>query len=260
MKPTLLLFGFALSALAGNGTGHAEEARASVYVVDRSAAQAAMGGACLPYTPAEKPGPSREVLAIAKGPVGSTVFMIAFDREAPHLGLAPVVSEQSESSKPARFPAEGSTWTYEKATGPVDLYVGVFDKADPELAKLTEYAEWLSDALKEKNEVDVLLHTEVIQKRLANLLRQRSVTDYRVKFEDSLSSLRLTSSSKAAITRGSTDPIVDPTKREPKASVAAVRRGLKTLDDEWREDSRAIPYGPGTPGILVFPIATPLFP
>ena len=122
MKPSSLLCGLALFALAGNGICYAEEALASVYVVDRSAEHAAMGGACLPYTPAEKAGPSREVLSIAKGPVGSTIFMIAFDRETPHLGLAPVVAEQTETTKPARFPAEGSTWTFEKTTGPSFLF------------------------------------------------------------------------------------------------------------------------------------------
>ncbi len=258
MKTVVPIAALAFLVAAGPAALRGEEAHASLYVVDRSEEFAETGGACLPYSPEEKAGPSREILAIAKGLPGSTIFMIAFDRDAPYLGLAPVLVEQTEDSKPARFPGEGGVWPYERTPALVELFVAVFDKADPELAKIAEYAEWLGDALKEKNEVEALLHAEVIKKRLSNLLRQRSVDDYRVKFGDGLSSLRLPPSSKAAVTRGTpSDPLLDPSKREPKASLAAVRRGLKTLDEEWREDSRPIPYGLASPGILVFPVTPP---
>lgn len=259
MKPTALLFGLTCFTLAGSPHVRAGEAHASVYVVDQASEFAETGGACLPYSPQEKTAASREILGIAKGPSGSTVFMIAFDRESPHLGLAPVIATQGEDSKPVRFPAEGSSWPFEKFSRPVDLYVAVFDSADPELAKLTEYAEWLTDALKEKDEVNALLHAEAIQKRLSNLLRQRRVEDYRVKYGDEVTSLRVPPSSKAAVTRGSKpDPLLEGGARTPKSPVAAVRRGLKTLDREWREDARVIPFAAGNPGVLVFPITTPL--
>ena len=259
MKPLLLLLGSTCSAFIASPRLEAGEAHASVYVVDRSEEYSGMGGACLPYSPQEKTAPAREILGIAKGPAGSTVFMIAFDRGSPHLGLAPVIVAQGEDSKPARFPAEGASWPFERFSGPIDLYVAVFDSADPELAKLGEYAEWLTDALKEQDEVNALLHAEAIQKRLSNVLRQRRVEDYRVKYGDELTSARVAPSSKAAVTRGTpSDPLLDASKRAPKSPVAAVRRGLKTLDSEWREDARVIPFAPGAPGVLVFPITTPL--
>lgn len=258
MKPIFLLFGLS-SAFIASPLLTADEAHASVYVVDRSSEFSEMEGACLPYSPQEKTATAREILAIAKGPAGSTVFMMAFDRETPHLGLAPVIVAQGEDAKPVRFPAEGGSWPFEKFSRPVDLYVAVFDSADPELAKLSEYSGWLTDALQEKDEVNALLHAEAIQKRLSNLLRQRRVEDYRVKFGDGLTSARVAPSSKAAVTRGTpTDPLLDGVKREPLSTVAAVRRGLKTLDKEWRQDARVLTFAPGAPGVLVFPITTPL--
>ncbi len=257
MKTSLPLLGMTCLALAGRITDGADEARVSLYVVDRSAEFAETGGACLPYTPQEAPGPHREILAIAKGPPGSTVVMLALDRGAPHLGLAPVVSAQDEASQPVRFPAAGSTWPFTEAPDRVELHVAVFHQADPEVARIAEYAGWLDEALKAKNEVEILLHAEAIQKRLANLLRQRNVDEYRVKFGDGFSSLRLPPSSKAAVTRGGTDSLLESAKREAKSPIAAVRRGMKTLDDEWLQDSRVIPVAPAAPGMLVFPIAAP---
>jgi hypothetical protein len=259
MKPTAFLFGLTCITLAGSPQARAGEAHASVYVVDRASEFAETGGACLPYSPQEKTAASREILGIAKGPAGATIFMMAFDRDSPHLGLAPIIAAQSEESKPIRFPAEGTSWPFDKFSRSVDLYVAVFDSADPELAKLAEYAEWLNDALKEKDEVNALLHAEAIQKRLSNLLRQRRVEDYRVRYGDEITSSRLPPSSKAAVTRGNKpDPLIDGDKRAPKSPVAAVRRGLKTLDGEWRQDARVIPFTVGNPGVLVFPITTPL--
>ena len=259
MKPIFLLLGLTCSAFIASPRLYAGEAHASVYVLDRSSEFSEMEAACLPYSPQEKTAAAREILGIAKGPAGSTIFMIAFDRESPHLGLAPVIVAQGEDAKPVRFPAEGAAWPFEKFSRPVDLYVAVFDSADPELAKLTEYAEWLTDALKERDEVNALLHAEAIQKRLSNLLRQRRVEDYRVKFGEELTSARVAPSSKAAVTRGNpSDPLLDAAKRAPKSSVAAVRRGLKTLDSEWRQDARVLSFAPGAPGVLVFPITTPL--
>lgn len=238
----------------------AGEARVSVYVLDRALDTERTGGACLPYSPQVKTGPSREILALAKGPPGSTVFMMAFDRDAPHLNLAPVLAGQTESSEAARFPAEGATWPFTGVAATVDLYVAVFEKGDPQLAKFTEYADWLNDALREANEVDVLLHAEAIRKRLSRILRERSVEDYRVKFGDGMSSLRLPPSSKAAVTRGPTDPLIKKGDRIPKSPLAAVRRGLKTLHEEWQQDSRPLDFGLAKPGVLVFPISTPVMP
>ncbi|MCB1202660.1 MAG: hypothetical protein KDN18_00255 [Verrucomicrobiae bacterium] len=238
----------------------ADEARASVYIVDKAKAYEETGGACLPYAPGEFPLATREILGIAKGPPGSTLVMMAFDRDAPHLGLAPVVAEQTADSKPARFPAEGSSWPYDKAHATVDLYIAVFDNQDPELAKISEYSEWLAEALAKNDEVTALLHAEVIQKRFSNLLRQRNVEEYRVKFGDGLTSLKAPPSAKAAVTRGTPDPLLDEIPRLPSVPIAAVRRGLAKLDEEWREDSRAISFAPGSPGILVFPVSTPIAP
>lgn len=259
MKIHLLVPLLFIAVVSGSLQLAAEEAKAAVYVVDRSPKFEEMGGACLPYTPEEATGAAREILALAKGPPGSTLLMIAFDGDSPHLGLAPVVAEQGEETSATRFPAEGSVWPFESPQRAVDLYIAVFDRGDPQLERIAEYAEWLADALGETNEVDALLHAEAIQKRLSNLLRLRSAGDYRVKYGD-LASLRIPPTSKAAVTRGTSTSEDGLGKREPKTAIAGVRRGLKNLDDEWSEDGRPIPFGLAMPGILVFSISTPSAP
>lgn len=257
MKTALLSAAVAFTCIPGVFRASAEEGLASVYVVDKSAEFEGTGGACLPYTSSEMPGANREILAIAKAPADSSVFFFAVNRDAPHLGLAPVIAEQTKDSVAARFPGEGQTWAFDKPGTPVELYVAVFEKADPDLAKIAEYSEWLTEALGKNDEVEALLHTEAILKRLSNVLRQRRVEDYRVKYDESLSSVRVPPSSKAAITRGTTESAAKSGDRFPKASLAAVRRGLKTLDAEWKQDGRKIDYGPGQPGVLVFSITAP---
>lgn len=259
MKPTATVLGLLCFAFLGNPRVHAGEAHASVYVVDRADEFAGTGGACLPYSSQQRTSASREILAIAEGPAGSSIFMIAFDREYPHLGLAPVIAAQGEESKPVRFPAEGSSWPFRTFSRPVDLYVAIFDSADPELAKLAEYAGWLTDALKQKDEVNVLLHAEAIRARLAALLRRGRIQDYRVNYGEELTSLREPPSSKAGVTRSQKpDPVLDGAKRASQSRSVEVRRGLKTLEAEWREDARVIPFAAPNPGLLIFPITTPI--
>lgn len=256
MKASLLLTGFALALSAASSTLRADEACASVYVVDRSEEFAATEGACLPYGAQEKPGPRREILSLAGGPAGSTVFMAAFAGDAPHLGLPPVLAAQTEDAKPVRFPAEGARWPFETAGTPVDLFVAVFDKADPELTKLAEYSAWLAEALEAKNETEILLHSEAIKKRLNHLVRQQGGGELSSKLGGAITAPRVASSSKAATTRGGAISTGFPGKRGPNASVAATRLGLKTLDNEWRDDSRPIAFGLASPGVLVVPIAS----
>lgn len=249
-----------LVALAASES-RGEEARAMVYVVDRAPEFAGMEGACVPYGPAEATGKDREILAIAKAPAGSTVLMIAFDRDLPHLGLAPAFAEQTEDSRPLRFPVEGAKWPYDDAAPPVDLYVAVFAKGDPNLERLSEYVEWMGEALADKDPETAALHALAIKNRLSQLLRQRSAEDYRAKYSDPITdAIRLAPSSKAAVTRGTTGLAPEAAVRAPKSPVAAVRRGLKTLDSEWREDARLIPYSPASPGLFVFPVTTPAAP
>lgn len=249
----LLPFVFAGSAMVRAG-----EAQVSLYVVDRSPEHAESGGVCLPYTPAEKAGSQCDVLAIAQGSAGSTLLIIAFDGDILHRDLAPVLSEQTGDSKPVRFPDGEASWTHSGATRPVELYVAVFDNADPNLARIAESVEWLSEALEEKAETEILLHAGTVKKRLSNLLRQKSAAEYQAKFGEG-DAPRVAPASKAAVTRGQTEGslLFGPDKRDPKATVAAVRRSFKTLDDEWREDSRAIAFDRSSPGVLVFPVTPP---
>jgi len=255
MKPTAFVLGLLCFAFPGNPRIHAVEARAAVYVVDRDDEFAGAGGACLPYSTREKTTASREILAIAEGPAGSTLFMIAFDREYPHLGLGPVIAAQGKEPKPVRFPAEGAPWPFRTFSRPVDLYVAIFDSADPELAELAASAGWLTDALKQKDEVNVLLHAEAIRARLAVLVRRGRVEDYRVNYGEELTSLRQPPSSKAGVTR-SHKP--DPVSNGAKRANPGVHRGLKTLEAEWRQDARVIPFAAPSPGLLIFPITTPI--
>jgi hypothetical protein len=244
MNAPLLLNGFAFALLVAPSVLRSDEARASVYVIDRSGEFAATGGSCLPFSALEKPGPKREILSLAKGPAGSTVFLIAYAGDTPHLGLPPVLATQTGDSKPVRFPAEGAKWPFESAGGSADLYIAVFDQADPELAKLTEYSSWLADALKSKDETEILLHSEVIKRRLNHLLRQQGGSELSSKLGGPVTASREQSSSKAATTRSGAKP-----------STAAGRRGLDRLEQEWREDSRPIRFGPAKPGVLVLPIS-----
>lgn len=261
MKSVFLFSGVLLLMLAAHTVSRSEEAGASIYVVDRSPEFAETGGACLTYTPGEKSGKERQILGIAKGPPGSTLLMIAFDRDALYLNLAPVIAPQTKDSKALRFPAEGTLWPYDKASPSVDLYVAVFPKDDPNLPGLTDHAEWIGQALAEGDKDTVMLHALAIKNRLSSLLRRRSVDSYRVKYSGTFAdAVRLAPSSKAAVTRGVKSPLPDQTKSEAKGPVAAVRRGLKTLDSEWTEDSRAISFGPDSPGVLVFPITVPAAP
>lgn len=261
MKRLLLSIGLLSLVISEPSRLQAEEAHASVYIVDPSAEFAVTGGACLPYHSTEVIGKDREVLAIAKAPPGATLLLIAFDRDAPYLDLAPVLAVQTDDSKPLRFPAIGSAWPFDKTSNPIDLYVAVFPKDDPSLSRITEYVEWLGEALVADDRETAMLHSHAIKNRLTTLLRKQNVGEYRAKFGNSLTdSIRFSPASKAAVTRGAKETANNETKRTPKNPVAAVRRGLKTLDEEWREDSQVIPFGLAEPGVFVFPITTPPVP
>jgi hypothetical protein len=193
-----------------------------------------------------------------EAPPGAKLLMIAFDRDTPYLKLAPVLAEQTEDSKPLRFPAAGSVWPFDKAGSPVDLYVAVFPKDDPNLSRIAESVDWLSEALAANDTDSATLHSHAIKNRLTTILRKRSVDEYRAKYGDSLTdSIRFSPASKAAVTRGAKETANEESKRAPKSPVAAVRRGLKTLDEEWREDSQVIPFGLAEPGVFIFPVTTP---
>jgi len=180
--------------------------------------------------------------------------MVAFAGDAPHLRLTPVLAEQGDESKPVRFPAEGERWTFDSAKEPVNFYIAVFDKADPELAKLAEDSASLAEALKSKNETEILLRSEAMQKRLRQFVRQQGGSELSARLGGAITASREASSSKAATTRNGTAGGF-PNSLSLAASLAPKRRGLKTLDSEWREDSRAIPFGLAKPGVLVVPIA-----
>lgn len=246
------------SALPGL-TARAEDANATLYVIDHSPEHAETGGACIPYTPLEKPGPDRELLAFAKGPASSTVVMLALQGESVYQGLKPVVARMTDDSKPARFPdpASGQSWPYQEAGPKVDLYVLVFSEGDPQLTKISEYLGWLNDSLKEGDEETAMLHTHAIRNRLSSIMRKQSTDSYLETYGDTLLANTDTKvgEGKAAITRGGN--ILANKDTKPNAAVAAVRRGLKTIDNEWKEDSRTIRFGLNSPGLLVFPVTPP---
>ena len=259
MKAVFLLSGLLFLTLAVTTVSRSDEARASVYIVDHSPEFTDTGGACFTSSPVERSAKERQMLGIAKGPPGSTLLMMAFDRDALHLNLAPVLAPQTEDSKAVRFPAEGAVWPFDKASASVDLYIAVFLNDDPNLPRFAEYVGWLREALTAGDKDTAMLHTLAIKNRLSTLLRQKSVDSYRVNFGDMLTDgSRLPPSSKAAVTRSAIPPGV--TKPEQKNPIAAAQRGLKTLENEWSQDSRAIPFGLASPGVLVFPISAPAAP
>ncbi|MAS92304.1 MAG: hypothetical protein CMO55_03830 [Verrucomicrobiales bacterium] len=247
-------------ALFSVHSGNAEEANATLYIVDQSPEHAEMGGACIPYTPLEKPGENRELLAFAKGPAGSTIVMLALQGDAVYGGLEPVITKMTEDSKAARFPNPESEkkWAFTEKTPKVDLYVLAFTEGDPQLEKIGEYLEWLKDSLKEGDDETAMLHTHAIKNRLSNIMRQQSTDSYLETYGDSLlaNTDTIVGEGKAAVTRGATKNLLQNEDTKPSAAVAAVRRGLKSIDAEWKEDSRAIKFGLNSPGLLVFPITT----
>lgn len=257
MRPFHPAIGLLISLAAPAGLLRSEEAHASVYVVERSAESAAAEALCHPYAATSAPGPGREILALAKGPPGSTVLMVAFAGDAPHLGLAPVLAAQSEESPPARFPAEGASWPYETAGEAVDLYIAVFDRGDPGLPKLVDAAARLSGALTAKKSVEAMLHAEEVRKALSQVMRRLGVQAYRVDYGTDPASLRERSAPKAATTRGGSLSLAKPKEEGGAKGAPDAPRRLGSLDAEWLEDARPISFGLASPGALVFPIAKP---
>jgi hypothetical protein len=258
MDAPTFLRGFALAlslVLVGGEDLAAEEARAAVYVVDRSPEFAETGGGCLPYSPAVEPGPARAILALATAPAGSTIVMAAFDGDAPHRGLAPVVAEQGAEGGTIRFPGGDAAWPFEEPGGAVDLYIAVFDKDDPGLAKVAEGAGRLAEALASGKEVEALLHSEAVKARLNELMRRVGVQSFRVDYGADPASLREAAAPKAATTRSPTAP-----KATAKRGPSGAARPFESLEAHWREDARAISFGLASPGALVFPIAKPAAP
>ena len=258
-----VLFTIAIYCLAPIcvATTRGEEANASVYVVDHSAEFQNMGGACIDYTPGEKTGHNREILALAKGPTGSTVIMLALQGNSLHLGLEPVMAKMEEDSKPLRFPDQSSEgkWPFSGESEKADLYVLAFSDSDPQLEKFVKYLDWLKEAMSEENEESTLLYTHAIKSRISEIVRQQSTDAYLATFGDSLlaNTNTFVPEGKAAVTRSGKINLLENTDNQPDAPVAAIRRGLHTIDEEWKEDSRTISFGLASPGLLLFPITTP---
>jgi len=278
MKLTPLL----LLALSFAADLRAEDAHATLYVVDRSPEHAAMEGLCLKYTPSLEPSAQRDLLAIAKAPVGATIVMIAFGPEGVHQNLSPVVALQTAESGPARFPSpeKKQLWKYDGPQGGVDLYIAVFPEGDPALGRITEYVGWLNEALEGDDPSEAALHALALKKRFGGILRDRSSETFVANYDEAA---RVPDAAKAAITRGTKntvpavpvspadpskprgedgkdqpaafpDPLIETGPRVPSSPVAAARRGLAQLDKEWKEDSLTISFEAGKPGVLIFPL------
>jgi len=249
MKISFCLF---LSAVLGLASVFGGEGAVAVYIVDESEEHAAMGGQCTLYTVEAETSEDRHLLAIGKGDPGTTAMLVAYDRESDLLfdDIPPVIAVQTEDSPPLKFPApdSGKKFAFDGKGSPVDLYFVVFDKGDPQLEKFTEYMEWLTDSLAEGDRESANLHGLALKNRISKMLRTRISTEYLASFGGDESQKAPTA--KAAVTRGS------PSTGSNKAPVptAGVKRGLKTLDKESKDDARKISGSPGDPGILLFPI------
>ena len=239
--------GLAASAFAGEGS-------VAVYVVDESPEFAEMGGQCTLYSKDAKPGPNKHLLAIAKGEPGTTVLLVGFDRESDLLfsDFAPVMAAQNEDSEPMRYPSPdaGKKFSFEEEGSPVDLYFVVFDSNDPQLGRFNEFLGWMKDSFTSGDVEEANLHGLAMKNRISKMLRAKISTEYISEFggDDS----RKAPVSKAAVTRGASALSLE---RKPPPPTAGVRRGLKSLDKEWKEDSRKISSEAGNPGILLFPIS-----
>tara|TARA_R110002096_G_scaffold16662_6_gene56847 strand:- start:1520 stop:2296 length:777 start_codon:yes stop_codon:yes gene_type:complete len=254
MRPLNYIAFFLSLFLFGIAAAQSQEANVSLYVIDHSDEYSALGGACFKYTPEIKPGKDREILAIANGPPGSTVIMIAFQQDNLFRNLPPVVSVQSLTSSPLRFPAQQSEarWAYNETNNNVELYIVALEKDDPQLERLTEYAAWLTDSLGENDEETAMLHALAIKNRLANLHRSNNAEVQTISFPPGE---RTEPTAKAATTRGGLSQLGKPN-TETKPTTETPLRGLKNIDAEWEEDSQPIRFGPEKPGILIFPITT----
>ena len=212
---------FIVSALT-EWTGAEEKGSAALFVVDTSAEFASTGGECVVYSRDSKPGPNRSLLGIVKGEVKSVVVIAAFEAGKDKLsqGLKPMVVDQSKDAPALRFPSSDLTvrWTFERPLQS-DLFVAIYAADDPILVTVRKTIESIRTG--SKPEV-IALHSATLRNHFASLARNRT-TDV--------------------------DARIAPT------SIAAVRRGLKTLHDEWKNEGLPIVYSKGKPGILVFKIA-----
>lgn len=212
-------------SLASPVSAEESEGSAAVFVIDESAKFAAMGGECVEYTKDAAPGPNKRIQAFAKGVPGAVVVIAAFEagKDQLHRNLAPIVVEHAQSAKAAHFPAEASgvIWPFTDDDG-ADLFVLVCDGEDPILPTLRKNIANLQSALTGKQDDAILLQSVALRTRIATLQRNRS--------SDSFSA------------------------RVAPSAIAAVRRGLKSLDHEWSDDSHSIPFSKGNPGLLLFKV------
>lgn len=219
--------GLALLALAAPIRADEPEGTAAVFIIDESAKFASMGGECVEYTKDAVPGSNKRLLTFAKGVPGSVVVIAAFEagKDQLHRRLAPVVVEHSKTAKAIHFPTEDASivWPFSSDVT-ADLFVLICDENDPILPTLRKNIASLRSALEGRQEDAVLLQSVALRTRIATLMRNR--------------------------TSDSFDARVAP------SSIAAVRRGLKSLDHEWSDDSHPVPFSKGNPGLLLFKIGS----
>ncbi len=247
---TLLLGLLALLALSPPPLA-ADEARAALFLVQRSfeATYAAYDGS---------EGAEGELLLVAEGPPGTTLLVAAFDGEGPLSGTAPMLAPQGDGTEPLRFPQESGAWKLDKDSPQADLYVAVFAKDDPQLPALAEGVERLQKALADGDSDAALLHATAIRTRLAAILRQRGDGKSDAEDTDSTtaaSAPRRPPISIAGVMRKADDEASAPGAGSAVSALAA--KSLERLDEEWREESQAVPVASGAPGILMFPVAPP---
>jgi hypothetical protein len=161
-------------------------------------------------------------LGVVKGEVGSVVVVAAFETGKDKLcqGLNPIVSEQNKDVPAARFPGADPAfrWSFEQSLQ-AELFVAIYSAKDPTLVTVRKTIESIRTGSKPEA---IALHSAALRNHLTSLARNR---------------------------------IADVDARIAPTSIAAVRRGLKTLNDEWKNEGHSFAYSQGKPGILVFKIA-----
>ena len=202
-----------------------DEGSAALFVVDTSPQFAATEGQCVQYTKDAQPGPNKRLLAIAKGCENSVVLIVAFDagHDSLRAQLPPVMWKYSPTAPAARYPPASSdrVLPFEAIGKPIDLFVLMCKMDDPVAEQLRKQIENIEAAIAADQPARTLLLTSGLRSGLTKLMRTQA--------------------------RSIEAPIA------PNA-IAAVRRGLTTLHDDWKDDSLPIRFSKDKPGLMLFKI------
>ncbi len=202
----------------------------AVFVIEKASGQGSKSGDKIDrYTPANKPGPDKWMVAFAKAPANSTVLIVAFEPNSDNLyrNIPPVISDQTDSSGVVKFPNPKSNvrWPYHDEEEKVELFVFISTKGAPETVTLRKHANGVISAINNNQQDAKLLYSAELKSEISRLIRSRSRQDFIVRY--------------------------------PSVSIAGTRRGIPEgtkLPTDWNKKSDPVSFSKGRLGLLLFRI------